>query len=391
MNILGRISSFFGALFLFAAAMPLAAASTPPQANKAKTVSVMTRNLYVGADLTPAIVAAASGDPFQIIAAVSEIWARVKFTDFPARAEGIAREVAEAQPDLIGLQEAEIWRSQTPADLVMGNADHVEYDFAQLVLDALAARGLHYAVVVQEQGFDIELPGFLSEADFEAGLLSEVRLTDREVILARTDLHVSDLKLSNPQTGHFVTNLEFEVSPDFTFVEQRGWASVDAKVRGKTLRFITTHLESVFPGPVDISEPIREAQAIEILLGPADTSLPVVLVADANSNANGDQTTPAYASWIGAGFADAWLLARPGEQVSTCCADELLLSPVLPVPTDDEGRIDLVLFHGAGDFGVLGMDILGKNPAADRVFNGVTLIWPSDHAGVASKLQILEK
>jgi hypothetical protein len=132
MNIPGRISSI-GTLLLFAAAMPLAA-SAPPQANKPKTVSVMTRNLYVGADLTPAIVAAASGDPLQIIAAVSEIWGRVKFTNFPARAEGIAREVADAQPDLIGLQEAEIWRSQTPADFVMGNASHVEYDFVQSVL-----------------------------------------------------------------------------------------------------------------------------------------------------------------------------------------------------------------------------------------------------------------
>lgn len=384
------ISSLCEAFLLLAVAAPLAA-STPPQANKAKTVSVMTRNLYVGADLTPGIVAAGSGDPFQIFAAVSEIWGRVKFTNLPARADGIAREVAQAQPDLIGLQEAEIWRSQTPADFVPGNAEHVEYDFARILLDALAARGLHYAIVAEERGFDIELPGFLSEADFEAGLLSDVRLTDREVILARTDLNVSELKLSNPQTGHFVTNLEFEVSPEFTFVEQRGWASVDVKVRGKNLRFITTHLESVFPGPVDISEPIREAQAIEILLGPANTGLPVILVADSNSNANGDSTTPAYASWIGAGFNDAWLLAHPGEQVSTCCADELLLSPVLPVPSDDEGRLDLVLFRGAGDFGVLGMDLLGKNPATDRVFNGVALIWPSDHAGVASKLQILGK
>lgn len=383
-----RAPSLFFVLSAIILAAPLAA-GPPPQANKAKTVTVMTRNLYVGADLTPGIVAAASGDPLQIIAAVSEIWAKVKFTNFPARADGIAREVAAAQPDLIGLQEAEVWRSQTPADFVMGNAQHVEYDFVQILLDALAARGLHYAIVAEERGFDIELPGFLSESDFLNGVLSDIRLSDREVILGRTDLNTSELKLSNPQTGHFVTNLEFPISPDFTFVEQRGWASVDAKVRGKNLRFITTHLESVFPGPVDISEPIREAQALEVLLGPANTSLPVVLVADANSNANGDPTTPAYASWIGAGFADAWLQAHPGEQVSTCCADELLLSPVLPVPTDDEGRLDLVLFRGAGDFGVLGMDLLGTDPATDRVFNGVTLIWPSDHAGVTSKLRIL--
>jgi endonuclease/exonuclease/phosphatase family metal-dependent hydrolase len=377
MTIVQRVSSFFGALLLVAAATPIAAA-TPPQANNAKTLTVMTRNLYLGADVAPAVAAALSGDPAALVAAVSEVWGKVQFTDFPARADGIAREIAAAGPDLIGLQEAELWRSQTPADFVMGNALDVEYDFVEILLDALEAQGLHYAVVAEEIGLDVELPGFLSEANFEIGLLSDIRLTEREVILARTDLKTSELKLSNAQNGHFVTNIEF---PDLGFVVLRGWASVDAKVRGKDFRFLTTHLEAD-------DESIREAQAIEIIAGPANTSLPVVLAADANSNANGDVTTPAYASWIGAGFTDAWFEAHPGEIVSTCCADELLLSPVLPVPTDNEGRLDLVLYRGAGAFSTLGVNLLGTDPATDRVFNGVTLIWPSDHAGVAAKLQI---
>lgn len=375
-----RIPSLFFALLVLAIAAPIGGAP-PPQANNAKTVTVMTRNLYLGVNVAPVVAAVGSGDPVAIVAAVSEAWAKVKFTDFPARAEGIAREIDAAQPDLVGLQEAEVWRSQTPADFVTGNAEHVEYDFVETLLQALEARGLHYAVVAQEHGFDIELPGFLSEAAAEAGELSDIRLTDRDVILARTDLKTSELKLSNPQTGHFVTNLEFPVPPDFTFVVQRGWASVDAKVRGKSLRFVTTHLEAD-------SEEVREAQAIEIVVGPANTSLPVVLVADANSNANGDATTPAYSSFIDAGFADAWFEAHPGQIVSTCCADELLLSPVLPVPTDNEGRIDLVLYRGARDFSALDVDLLGTDPTTDRVFNGVTLIWPSDHAGVAAKLEI---
>jgi endonuclease/exonuclease/phosphatase family metal-dependent hydrolase len=353
-------------------ALPLAA-TQPPQANTVKTVTVMTRNLYVGADLAPAIAAIAGGDPLQIIAAVSETWAKVQFTDFPARAEGLADEIAQTEPDLIGLQEAELWRSQTPADFVMGNAKHVEYDFVKILLDALKARGLHYEIVAEEIGFDAEFPGFLSPT---AKKLSDIRLTDREVILARTDL-----ELSNPQTGHFATNIEIPISPDFTFVVLRGWASVDAHVRDKTFRFVTTHLEAD-------SELVREAQAIEILLGPTNTDLPVILVADANSNANGDATSAAYASWIGAGFTDAWFQAHPGEFVSTCCADELLLSPVLPVPTDDEGRLDLVLYRGARDFDTLGIDLLGNNAASDKVFNGVALIWPSDHAGVAARLRI---
>lgn len=354
-----------------------------PDSDDVKTVTVMTRNLYLGADVAPAIAVLVSGDPAALVSAVSEVWGHVQFTDFPARADGIAREIAAAQPDLIGLQEAELWRSQTPADFVFGNAEHVEYDFVQLLLQALAARGLHYAVVAEGQGFDIELPGFLTPADAETGLLSDIRLTEREVILARSDLKTSELKLSNPQTGHFATNVELPISPDFTFVLQRGWASVDVKVRGKRFRFVTTHLEAD-------SEAVRQAQAIEVLAGPANTTLPVVLVADANSNANGDATTPAYNSFISAGFVDAWFAAFPGSEVSTCCNAPLLNNQTFPLSTDDEGRIDLILYRGARHFAPLSVELLGTNPATDRVSNGMTLIWPSDHAAVAAQLQILK-
>jgi endonuclease/exonuclease/phosphatase family metal-dependent hydrolase len=367
-------------------ALPVPAAQLP-RANNHKTINVMTRNLYLGANLQAAFDAMVTGNRDAIVAAVSEIWKKVGFTDFPARAGGIAQEVEQAQPDLIGLQEAELWRSQTPADFVGGNADHVEYDFVQILLDALSARGLHYAVVAEERGVDIELPGYLSEANALLGLLSDIRLTDREVILARSDLMASDLELSNAQTEHYETNFKFPVIGMGTFVETRGWASVDAKVGGKHFRFITTHLEEVLPG--NVSEPIRQAQALELLAGPANTSLPVVLVADSNSNANGDATTAAYRILRAAGFADAWLEAEPAKpQVSTCCADEQLLSPTLPVAGDDEGRLDLVLYRGSGDFATLGIDLLGNNAATDKVFNGQALIWPSDHAGVAARLEI---
>jgi hypothetical protein len=367
-------------LLVLAIAAPLAAAGPPPQANNQKTLTVMTQNLYVGADLGPAVAAVASGDPEAIVAAVSETWAKVQFTDFNARAEGLAREIEAAQPGLIGLQEAELWRSQTPADFVPGNAEHVESDFVATLLDALTARGLHYAVVVEETGFDAEFPGFLSEAAVLAGELSDIRLTDHEVILARTDLQTSELKLSNPQTGNFETNIEFPIAPGVDFVLLRGWAAVDVKIRGKSFRFVTTHLESD-------SELVREAQAAEILAGPADTSLPVLLVGDLNSNANGDSSTPAYSEFVGSGFVDGWLEANPGTTVSTCCNAELLTNPTFPSPLDDFGRIDHVLHRGALDFRTLGASLFGTDPS-DRVSNGLTLIWPSDHAGLAATLEI---
>jgi hypothetical protein len=77
-------------------------------------------------------------------------------------------------------------------------------------------------------------------------MLSDIRLTEREVILARTDRKTSELKLSNPRSGHFAANFEFPISGEENFVLLRGWASVDVKVRGKSLRFVTTHPEDEF-------------------------------------------------------------------------------------------------------------------------------------------------
>lgn len=371
------------ALVTAAAALPgVASGERPDDPREDRRVKVMTRNLYLGADVSPAIAAVAGGDPEAIVSAVSEVWAKVRFTDFPARARGLAREIDEARPDLIGLQEAEIWRSQTPADFVAGNAGHVEYDFVALLLEALEDRGLRYRVVAEETGLDAEFPGFLSGADAASGTLSDIRLTEREVILARVDSRSSDLEITNPQTGHFTTNVEFPIAPGVSFVVLRGWASVDANVRGRSFRFVTTHLEAD-------SEEVREAQAIEIIEGPSNTAGPVILVADANSNANGGATSAAYDSFTGAGFSDAWRQAHPGRVVSTCCSAELLTNARFPASTDDEGRIDLILYRGGGPHDVepLGAELSGTKPS-DRVFNGQLLLWHSDHAGVAATLRL---
>src|SRR3954468_8347863 len=49
-------------------------------------VTVLTRNLYLGADLTPIAQAAASGDLGQILTATTQTWAKVVASNFPERA-----------------------------------------------------------------------------------------------------------------------------------------------------------------------------------------------------------------------------------------------------------------------------------------------------------------
>ena len=78
----------------------------------------MTRNLYLGADLTPAIAAPSLE---ALAAANGQILREVTANDFPTRAKGLAKEIRSERPDLVGLQEVALWRTAPPS---VAAADH---------------------------------------------------------------------------------------------------------------------------------------------------------------------------------------------------------------------------------------------------------------------------
>jgi endonuclease/exonuclease/phosphatase family metal-dependent hydrolase len=154
--------------------------------------------------------------------------------------------------------------------------------------------------------------------------------------------------------------------------ETRSWISADVKVRGKTIRVITTHLESF-----DLT--VQEQQGMELVSGPADTPLPVMLSGDFNSSADGGpDATPTYPNLIAAGFEDLWSIAHPLEPGDTCCQDADLMNAVSALFE----RIDLVLARGG--FGVASIELVGNVPA-DKTPSG---LWPSDHAGIVAMPRI---
>src|SRR5213592_3601412 len=147
MRIRGRRESALLRVLVFTvvATLLLLMWSPAAQARSAVKLKVMTQNLYLGADISDGLAAT---DFSQLVAAATRQFAMVQATNFPERATAIADEVAATTPDLIGLQEAVLWRSQTPADFSpTPDATHVEFDYVQLLLDALAAKGLHYAPI----------------------------------------------------------------------------------------------------------------------------------------------------------------------------------------------------------------------------------------------------
>ena len=370
-----RRLSAVAAVLVLGACSPDTIVSPPASArlastNADKAVTVMTRNLYLGADLGPVFSASS---PLALVAGASAVWATAQASNFPARAGAIAREIAATRPALVGLQEVTLYRVQVPSDQFTATprpATAVRYDFLAILLDSLDARGLDYRAVSSVQNVDAELPAFVAP-----GVLGDVRLTDRDVILARHDVATSD-----PRGANYIARVPIQVGGPGgpTLSIPRGWTSVVADVDGRTFRFVDTHLE------VGSSAPVNVAQGRELAALLAGETLPTVLVGDLNSDALGS-STPTYAELRAAGFRDAWSQLNADAAGLTCCHAERLNNPVATF----HERIDFVLFRDPklgdrGPFDAIAVDVLGESPA-DRLSSG---LWPSDHAGVVATLRV---
>lgn len=330
---------------------PAAAAKKPPPRT---TITVMTRNLYLGANLDPILHATTIPGAFQ---AVAGAWAQVQANDFPQRAGAIAAEIARAKPDFVGLQELPIYRTQTPSDFMSTPATAVALDYRQALLAALRARKLPYRFVAVNTNTDVEFPsGFPPTMD--------IRLTMRNAILMRTD---RGIKIRRARAGNYPTTY-----PIFQGLVHavRGWAYVDATVGGRTFRVIDTHLEA-------FDRATQEAQSKELLAGPAATQLPVVLLGDLNSRPDGS-TTASYPNLIAGGFQDSWPQAYPSAVGLTCCHGDDLRVEGGPFYE----RIDYVLERG-GFRGVRGA-VTGQ-ALSTRTAGG---LWPSDHGGLWMTLRL---
>jgi hypothetical protein len=326
-----------------------------------RPVRVMTRNLYLGADLTPAVTATSFQD---LAVKVAQIYGKVQATDFPARATVLAREIGEADPTIIGLQEVALWRTGAPGvlDGPVTPATTVAYDFLALLQAALAAAGTPYDAAVVQQELDVEVPSALG---------FDVRLTQRDVILVKAGVPGSELTISGTAKAIYATNLVFNVVGN-PVVNTRGWTSVDVTANKRTFRLVNTHLEA-------FSAFHRWAQAGELLAagGPTDTGLPVILLGDLNSAPTEPGPFSAYARLTAGGFRDTWLAVNASDPGYTCCNAEDLLNPT---PTMTQ-RIDHILVDWDG--GVISSRVVGIDPD-NRTPSG---LWPSDHAGVVAALQ----
>jgi hypothetical protein len=321
--------------------------------------TLMTWNIYQGADLSPLFNATT---PSEFVTAVGSAYNRIQATNFGERADSIADEIQKTRPDLIGLQEVILLRTQIPSDGPATPATNISLDYLQILIDTLAERGLIYEPIVVQNGTDIEVPGLISTG------LVDIRLTDRDVILVRSNN--KDFTLSNIQGAQFAAKLPL-TTPFGPISIPRSWVSVDVTFeKGDKARIVSTHLEPLSPI-------IQGLQADELLNGPGNTHLPVVFIGDFNSNADGTET-PTYTKLIDAGFIDAWTIKGKGNGFTCCQADDLLNND-----SSLTERTDLMMLRG--DFKVKNIGLVG-NSQNDRTISG---LWPSDHAGIVATLKLI--
>lgn len=327
-------------------------------------VSVMTRNLYLGADISNVLLAP-SVDAVPDLAAA--FWAEVLRSDFPARAKLLAEEVALHAPDLLALQEVEIYRRQSPSDFatVPGvNASEVVLDFLAILQAELAARGLTYVVAVQNVLSDVELPVRLGTE------LVDLRMTDRDVTLAKPGVLVSEAT-THAFASYLSLNVGGAAGPRVEI--RRGYSTVAAVASSGagTARFTfgNAHLEVG-----GLLQSFQEAQADELVERLRPVAGPVLLLGDFNSAA--DRSSTRSYGFLRTLFRDPWENVRPGDPGYTCCVD---LAAGDPAALDS--RIDLVLTRG--DVAARGPALVGL-PA--RTPGGLTA---SDHLGVVMTLSLV--
>ena len=326
-------------------------------------ISVYTRNLYLGSDLTPLIGVAS---PEDIPTAAAPIWAHVQASNFLERAKILADDIVAAAPDLVALQEVTLYRQQIPSDIAPGstepNAEEVVLDFLALLMAELDARGGGYRVVGEAINADAELP----VGDGQGGIF-DLRLTDRDVILARDTAETGTFN-----ANHYATAFAFDVGGaggvPLKTIRSVSW--VDANVGGAHFTFANTHLE------IQSLELVTQVpQAVEMLNTVQRLPGPLLLLGDFNSD-------PGEASYvlIDTRFDDAWSAARGSEAGFTCCQEADLRNP----DSIAANRIDLVWRRGR--FRVTEAEVRGADPATGRTPEG---LWASDHFGVSTHVELV--
>ena len=369
----------------------------PPATAANPTLTVMSRNLYLGADV---------GVALELIpdmpAAAQFMWDQVKATDFSKRSALFVEEINRENPDVIGLQEATIWYCK--AHFWSGKTE--VFNFTKELLDALDGR----YVIAEHEGTQAFNPGYsigpipflttVNDPDTFQPLFGSDKAACGfqigDALLVKTDRAADVLAVGNTEFEAI-----YKVVPTIMEI-RRGYTWADIRIGSTVTRFVTTHLESLF-GENEI--PTAALQATQLINDLSKTKAPVIVMGDFNSDPRdprgvdapnpGGQPTANEKCKVGATECNAYKLMRDagfidsGPDASDPAAFTWGMNALLSAP--DSKRVESARKMGNN---------FGFTDRLDYIFfkNGVEVItsrvigtqppYASDHAGVVSELEI---
>ena len=386
----------------------------PAHAEEPYRITVMSRNLYLGADVGVAMEYIPNFPK-----AAQFMWDQVKKTNFTARAPKLAREAAQDRPEIIGVQEATIWYCKK--DFF---SEKVEvFNFLDQFIAATKETGVGYSLA-SSNGVDAFNPGYSIAA---IPYVTKVRdaetfrpifgqdtaacgFTIGDALLVRND--VKDRII---QVGNSEYDATYSIVPTLMTI-YRGYTWADFKVQNSVVRLIATHLESIWD---ENKIPNSALQAQQLVADLKDSTMPVIIMGDFNADYRdprpvgepnpGEQPvasdtcpTPggakcnAYSTMVEAGFENASPDAR-NPRYFTWGATALLNGP------DKKRKVDAKKFGNQYGFTDRLDYIFTKNVYTTVSSKIIGNVWPdgssvwdcgsykcfaTDHAGVVATIEL---
>jgi len=255
----------------FLIASPLA----PAQAAEG-SFTVMSRNLYLGADVGVALELIPD-----LPAAATFMWEQVQQTNFSERKLILVKEILENSPDVIGLQEATIWYCKAKPW-----SKKIEvFNFTD---ELLAALGGAY-VIAEKDGVKAFNPGYsigpipyltqVNDAKTFQPLFNQSSASCGFQI-GDALLIKKELKQYVNQVGNSEYEAVYKVVPTIMEI-YRGYTWADITMQGSNVRFVSTHLESLWDAN---KVPKAAEQARQIVEDLSQTKSPIVVIGDFNSD-----------------------------------------------------------------------------------------------------------
>ena len=386
----------------------------PVHAEEPYRITVMSRNLYLGADVGVALELIPNFPK-----AAQFMWDQVKKTDFATRAPKLARESAQDRPEFIGVQEATMWYCKK--DFF---SDKVEvFNFLDQFIAATKASGVGYSLATAN-GVEAFNPGYSI-----AAIPYVTKVRDPEVFnpifgqdtascgftIGDALLVRDDVKDRIIQVGNTEYDATYSIVPTLMTI-YRGYTWADFKVQDSVVRLITTHLESIWD---ENKVPNSALQAQQLVADLKDAKMPIVIMGDFNADYRdprpqgepnpGEQPvasetcpTPggakcnAYSTMIEAGFENASPDAK-NPRYFTWGASALLNGPDKKRALDAKkfgnqygftDRLDYIFTKNV--YATVSSKIIGNVwPDGSGVWDcGKDKCFPSDHAGVVATIEL---